>query len=301
MKSSKLLSRQILLVIVLVGSVFSPMLLYGQMNVSTQILRFGMHGEEVTMLQKFLNTDTETQVSETGPGSLGSETNYFGPATKRALIKFQEKYRGEILTPLGLMSGTGILGVKTLEKINMIKEAIRVPLVIQKQLLEKETSSRKATILTEQEKRVSVVPVRLIIPNIYVDAIIEPVGLTSLGAMDVSKGPANAAWFELGPLPGEIGSSVVNGHSGWKNGIPAVFDNLHKLQPGHKIYVVDKEGTTVVFTVREIRLYDQNADSSSVFDSVDGKAHLNLITCDGLWNRSLKSSPNRLVVFADKE
>lgn len=76
-------------------------------------LKMGMTGEDVRELQKFLNTDTETRVSLSGAGSLGNETNYFGPATHRALIAFQEKHRTEILSPLGLTQGTGVFGLKT--------------------------------------------------------------------------------------------------------------------------------------------------------------------------------------------
>jgi hypothetical protein len=83
--------------------------------------------------------------------------------------------------------------------------------------------------LSNQEQASPGLPVRLKIPSINVDAPIEYVGLTSDGAMDVPKGHVKVAWFNLGPSPGEIGSSVIAGHYGWKNNIPAVFDNLHKL------------------------------------------------------------------------
>ncbi|MFA5840707.1 MAG: class F sortase [Candidatus Paceibacterota bacterium] len=142
---------------------------------------------------------------------------------------------------------------------------------------------------------------RLKIPKINVDATVENLGLTFDGAMEVPKGPANAAWYSLGTPPGDIGSSVIDGHSGWKNGIPAVFDNLYKLKKGDKIYVQDKKGIVTTFVVRESRKYNPNADATGVFTSSDGKAHLNLITCTGLWNKIWKSHSERLVVFADKE
>lgn len=160
---------------------------------------------------------------------------------------------------------------------------------------------KNTTVLPQQKKEGFGLPVRLKIPAINIDATIEHVGLTSLGAMDVPKGPTNAAWFELGPRPGDIGSSVINGHYGWKNGIPAVFDNLHKLQLGDKIYVADKDGATIVFIVREIRSYNLNVDAFGVFDSNDGRSHLNLITCEGVWDKASQSYSNRLVVFADRE
>lgn len=143
-------------------------------------------------------------------------------------------------------------------------------------------------------------PVRFKIPKINIDAAVEYVGLTSDGAMAVPKGPDSVAWFNIGPRPGEKGSAVIAGHEGWKNDIPAVFDNLHALQKGDKIYVEDEKGTTTAFVVRELKTYGEKDDAADVFYSNDGKAHLNLVTCEGIWNKAKKSYSNRLVVFADK-
>lgn len=143
-------------------------------------------------------------------------------------------------------------------------------------------------------------PVRLKIPSIGVNAIVEYAGLTAIGAMDVPKGPANVAWFDLGPRPGEKGNAVIAGHYGWKNGIPAVFDGLSALRKGDKIYVEDEKGVTMIFTVRESRMYGENGDGSEVFGLSD-KAHLNLITCEGIWNKVERSYSGRLVVFSDLE
>ena len=60
-------------------------------------------------------------------------------------------------------------------------------------------------------------PLRLKIPKIDVDSIIEYVGLNPEGAMDVPKSQDNVAWFELGQRPGASGSAVIAGHYGWKN------------------------------------------------------------------------------------
>jgi LPXTG-site transpeptidase (sortase) family protein len=144
-------------------------------------------------------------------------------------------------------------------------------------------------------------PMRLKIPKIDVDSTVIPVGLTPDGAMDVPKGPAEVAWFNFGPRPGENGSAVIAGHYSWKNNIPAVFDNLHKLNKGDKIYIEDEKGTNNIFVVREIRIYGKNADASDVFASSDSGAHLNLVTCTGIWNKAEKMYSDRLVVFTDKE
>lgn len=150
-------------------------------------------------------------------------------------------------------------------------------------------------------KQISGLPVLLRIPKINVDANVKYVGLTQGGAMDVPKGPDEVAWFEYGPRPGDTGSAVISGHYGWKNDIPAVFDDLHKLIKGDKIYIDSETGTTTTFIVRESKAYGENEKATDVFDSGDGKIHLNLITCQGTWNKTKKSYSKRLVVFADKE
>ena len=145
-------------------------------------------------------------------------------------------------------------------------------------------------------------PSRLKIPKINVDAAIVTVGVTDKGEMEAPSGPKNVGWFKLGPRPGDSGSAVLAGHYGqWKNGEGSVFDDLSKLIIGDRIYVEDENGTIITFAVKELRTYDPNANTLDVFASSDGKAHLNIITCEGTWIASQKTYSNRLVVFADRE
>ena len=161
----------------------------------------------------------------------------------------------------------------------------------------------KNTNIYDQEQADSLgLPVRLKIPVINIDAAVESLGRTSQGDMDVPKGPDDVAWYDLGTLPGESGSAVIAGHYGtWKNGQGSVFNNLNKLNQGDKIYIEEEKGKTITFVVRERRSYDPKADASGVFISNDGKSHLNLITCEGSWDKNSKSYSQRLVIFADKE
>ncbi|MDO8530454.1 MAG: class F sortase [bacterium] len=140
-------------------------------------------------------------------------------------------------------------------------------------------------------------PKRLTIPSISVDAPVINVGLTAQGAVEAPKTPHEVAWYQLGPRPGEKGSSVITGHFGpWQTGASSVFDNLNKLKTGDKIYVKDDKGNELNFEVTGSRIYQPHEAPTEVFNKTDG-TYLNLITCNGEWLKNQDTYNQRLVVF----
>ena len=80
-------------------------------------LYYGMRGsKEVERLQRFLKNQGEEIYPE------GLVTGNFLELTKKAVIRFQERYSQEILAPLNLSKGTGYVGEYTREFINSFSE-----------------------------------------------------------------------------------------------------------------------------------------------------------------------------------
>lgn len=150
---------------------------------------------------------------------------------------------------------------------------------------------------SETENKKMGEPKYLRIPKINVDAHVEEVALTPTGEMDVPKNAFGIGWFNLGPRPGKVGSSVMVGHLDGQDGRAGVFFDLYKLKKGDNLYVEDDKGITSTFIVRGSRIYNSGY-AEEVFSSNNG-VHLNLITCDGVWDGVKKSFSKRLVVFAD--
>jgi len=86
--------------------------------VFTSNLKLGMKGNDVKQLQIFLNQRLDVPLAKSGAGSPGNETDFFGPLTKAAVIRYQEQHAQDILAPWNLTKGTGFVGRTTRAKIN---------------------------------------------------------------------------------------------------------------------------------------------------------------------------------------
>lgn len=141
-------------------------------------------------------------------------------------------------------------------------------------------------------------PKTISIPQINVSANIESVGMDKQGRMDIPQKADNVAWYNLGYKPGEKGNAVIDGHLDKQTGAPAVFWNLKKLQPGDKIIVTDTQGTQKTFSVIKTINYPYNQfPLKQVFGPAD-QPLLNLITCEGQWDKTTKNYSHRTVVYA---
>lgn len=81
-------------------------------------LKIGDNSQGVRQLQILLNSDTSTRISDTGIGSKGQESTYFGALTQSAVMRFQAKYKKDVLDPYNVAQPTGFVGPGTRKKLN---------------------------------------------------------------------------------------------------------------------------------------------------------------------------------------
>lgn len=143
------------------------------------------------------------------------------------------------------------------------------------------------------------IPSTIDIPAINVHANVESVGMDAQGRMGVPNAVMDTAWYKYGFLPGSKGSAVIDGHYDTQTGAPAVFYNISKLKIGDSIITTDTNNKSYTFIVTKVTSYPyNNLPMQEIFASTD-KPRLNLITCDGVWNRTTHNYSNRTVVYAE--
>jgi LPXTG-site transpeptidase (sortase) family protein len=142
------------------------------------------------------------------------------------------------------------------------------------------------------------VPVRLQIPSIGVNAKVEQVGKKDDGSMGTPSTFGDVAWYAPGSAPGQAGNAVIDGHVNNALTTAGVFEHLSQVALGDTITVLNASGTPINFTVTKVEEYPaDSAPAASIF-AVTGPSQLVLITCDGSWVPNQKTFDKRLVVFA---
>ncbi|HUY72972.1 MAG TPA: sortase [Candidatus Dormibacteraeota bacterium] len=141
-----------------------------------------------------------------------------------------------------------------------------------------------------------IVPARLRVPSIGVDARVDGVGLRTDGSMDVPGNLWTSSWLSEGPRPGQPGNAVIAGHRGI--GTPGLFGHLESLRADDRIYISDATGGELVFEVTRIAsLSLTRATQVEVFGPTPLR-QLVLVTCYGKYLASTGSYDHRLVVFS---
>jgi LPXTG-site transpeptidase (sortase) family protein len=129
-------------------------------------------------------------------------------------------------------------------------------------------------------------PFRLVIDSIGVNAAVVAEGLDENLVPVVPLNSYQVAWFTFSAQPGTGGNAVFAGHVTW-NG-RAVFYYLSELAAGDTIRLEGDDGTTLLYTVTDSFMVDENdPNATSVMYSTGSSAdELTLISCDGSFYRT---------------
>jgi len=140
-------------------------------------------------------------------------------------------------------------------------------------------------------------PLSIKAPTVNITSALGQVALNPDGTIEVPTNYAQAAWYRLGPTPGELGPAVILGHVDSLKG-PAVFYNLSALRPGQIIDVTRIDSSVAHFRVDAINTYRQDQfPTETVYGPID-YAGLRLITCGGVYDKKAKAYESNVVVFA---
>ena len=143
-------------------------------------------------------------------------------------------------------------------------------------------------------------PVSVRIPAIGVDSKLLRLGLNSDGTIQVPSiqtSSGKAAWYKYSATPGQIGSSVIEGHVDSYQG-PAIFFRLGALHPGDTIDVTLADGITAIFRVTGVREYAKSRFPAKAIYGATDFAALRLITCGGAFDYATGHYLSSTVVFA---
>jgi hypothetical protein len=143
-------------------------------------------------------------------------------------------------------------------------------------------------------------PVAVDIPAIGVHSKLLHLGVNSDGTIQVpslNTGAGEAAWYKYSAAPGQMGTSVIEGHVDSYQGA-AVFYRLGALHPGDSIDVRLADGVTAVFRVTGVRQYLKSRFPAKTIYGATGFAALHLITCGGVFDYTTRSYLSSTVVFA---
>ena len=193
-----------------------------------------------------------------------------------------------------LLIAYGVLGQDEaeapIEVISLPPPAIELPI-----------SLPEPTVEESMAPEPSMAPVtRIEVPAIGINAPVVSLGILQGGIMESPHTPVDVGWYRFSAQPGTTGNAVFAGHVDYARYGPAVFYHLRSLKSGDVINVTLEDGTKYAYQVVSSVIYD--ADTAPVQEIVGPTENqtITLITCTGVFDRSVLEYDKRLVVRAER-
>jgi hypothetical protein len=142
-------------------------------------------------------------------------------------------------------------------------------------------------------------PVRVQIPALAVDSVVDPVGVAPDGQMAIPEDVDRVGWYRFGPAPGDDGSAVIAGHVDDREQGLGVLAPLQDAAVGDEVLVVDAEGATTRWRVVSRELISKQVLPLDRIFTRTGPPRLTLITCGGPFLPEYASYRDNVVVVAE--
>lgn len=146
-------------------------------------------------------------------------------------------------------------------------------------------------------------PTRLRIPDLRLDARVDPVGVNpKTNDFEVPPAVDLVGWYRYGPgLEATAGSVVIAGHVDGAEQGPGAFFRLRDVAIGAGIEVTGADGRVNRYTVVAREIYRKTAIPLDRYFARDGTPRLTLITCGGPFDRATRHYRDNVVITAARD
>lgn len=142
-------------------------------------------------------------------------------------------------------------------------------------------------------------PKYISLPTVNAEGFIQNVGVDQNNAVAVPNNIHMAGWFAESSRPGQAGLSIIDGHVDGRRS-DGIFKNLNKLKENDELTVELGGGKVKRFRVKKVTTIDTTRSAEALFSHEPTlSSQLNLITCDGNFDRQTKQYNKRVIVVTE--
>lgn len=152
-------------------------------------------------------------------------------------------------------------------------------------------------------------PVRFVIPGLYIDAPVITETLDEDSIPRVPGRPDQVAWYDFSAFPGLSSNAVFTGHVDWQTDdgvpIPGVFYRLREMKIGDIIEVALEDGASLKYRVTgNVATPYDDPNVVKVMNATDRDV-ITVITCGGTWAKNGRAAnggnySHRIIVRAER-
>jgi len=152
----------------------------------------------------------------------------------------------------------------------------------------------------EEPRVLTAHPVRMQIPFFALDYEIQMTISDERGNMQIAPEREIISWFDLGAIPGNEGNAILGGHNIWR-GVRSLLYDLDEMIVGDVMIIDYDDGTSLTFMLESVFVYPLVTAPAHLIMAVDTEPRVTLITCKPPFNRTTRTSDNRIVAIFREE